>query len=192
MDKTIAFILGAAAGSLLTWKLIEKKYKQIADEEIESVIEHYKTRDREFSKLASSDEVKTSEIKVEDYSSEKRDYSKKVQDLGYTNEDENKTTDIHEVFIEPGVDHIEPFVIAPEEFGESGYDTKSWTYYADFVLTDEVGEIVVDAENIIGDGLTHFGEYEDDSVYVRNENIECDYEILKHEKTFSEINEVDI
>ena len=39
MNKLFIFSLGAAAGSLLTWKLIEKKYKDLADEEIASVVE---------------------------------------------------------------------------------------------------------------------------------------------------------
>ena len=37
------------------------------------------------------------------------------------------------------------------------------------------------------DALDHFGEYEDDSVYIRDETNEMDYEILKSEKMFSEI-----
>ena len=37
------------------------------------------------------------------------------------------------------------------------------------------------------DALDHFGEYEDDSVYIRDEINEMDYEILKSEKKFSEI-----
>ena len=49
--------------------------------------------------------------------------------------------------------------------------------------------IISDYETLIGDALSHFGEYEDDSVYVRNEDTECDYEILKHDKTFDEIYE---
>ena len=82
-------------------------------------------------------------------------------------------------------ENMKPFVIAPEDFGELGYDTKTWKYYKDFVLTDEEGDVVLDPENIIGDALSHFGAYEDDAVYVRNMDVECDYEILKDERTFS-------
>ena len=31
----IAFSVGAAVGSIVAWKLLEKKYKRIADEEID-------------------------------------------------------------------------------------------------------------------------------------------------------------
>ena len=45
MDKAIIFIIGAGIGSLITWKIVEEKYKKIADEEIESVIERFKNRE---------------------------------------------------------------------------------------------------------------------------------------------------
>lgn len=64
--------------------------------------------------------------------------------------------------------------------------TDSLTYFADGVLADECGEIVDDVEEIIGDGLDHFGEYEDDSVFVRSDAKRCDYEILKDLRDFSD------
>ena len=53
-------------------------------------------------------------------------------------------------------------------------------------MADECGEIVDDVEEIIGDGLDHFGEYEDDSVFVRSDAKRCDYEILKDLRDFSD------
>ncbi len=35
--------------------------------------------------------------------------------------------------------------------------------------------------------MEHFGEYEDDSVFVRNEENMCDYEILLDQRNFSEL-----
>ena len=184
MNKVISFILGAAAGSLITWKVIEQKYRKLANEEIESVREYYKNREKEINR---SDDASSSNENKEN-NRKKVEYVNTVKDLGYS-ENNNEEDEDYTVKIDQGEEEIAPFVIAPEEFGEAyGYETKSWTCYADLVLTDENGEIVVDPENIIGDALSHFGEYEDDSVYVRNENIGCDYEILKHDKKFSEIN----
>lgn len=37
----VAFVFGAAAGSLVTWKVVQKKYMDYADEEIKSVKEAY-------------------------------------------------------------------------------------------------------------------------------------------------------
>lgn len=171
----VSFMLGAAAGSLLTLKLVEEKYKQIADEEIESVREHYRKKNEDISTIGYCVE-NDSDIQV-------AEYKKQVTDLGYVDDD-------NAVYIEPGVDTIEPYIISPEEYGErDGFDIQSWTYYTNGILTNEDDEIVSDYENIIGNALAHFGEYENDSVFVRNENVECDYEILKVMKPFIEIDE---
>lgn len=85
----------------------------------------------------------------------------------------------------------EPYVITPEEFGENeDYNTVSLTYYADHILTYEDDEIVEDVDGLVGeDSLTHFGEYEDDSVFVRNDVCKTDYEILLDEREFMEIHD---
>lgn len=179
MNKVFTFVLGAAAGSLLTWKLLDKKYKDIADEEIASVMEHFKNKEK------TNDELKISKhyIEVNELDNTVTNYTEKVSDLGYSKKE------VREIYVEPGVERVEPYVISPDEYGEVDiYNTECWTYYADSVLTNEDDEIVVDPELYVGDALSHFGEYADNSVFVRNENTECDYEILRHEKTFSELN----
>ena len=191
MSKTIiAFAVGVTVGSLVTLKIVEKKYKQIADEEIDSVIKQFKKRD----------EIIENEIKQigngNIFDNTQEEYESEVNMLGYSVPTEyeeykpkNPKDEDYTICVGPGEEYIEPYVIAPEDYGEVGaYDAKSWKFYADLVLTDEEGEIVVDPESVIGNALGRFGEYEPDSVYVRNENTWCDYEILKQEETFSEIN----
>ena len=83
-----------------------------------------------------------------------------------------------------------PYVIPPEKFGEheEKYTTASLTYYADGVLTDdEYDEPVDNIEELVGDFASHFGEYEDDSVFVRNDITKCDYEILRDLRRYSEV-----
>lgn len=82
-----------------------------------------------------------------------------------------------------------PYVISPEEFGEmEGYLQCSLTYYMDGVLTDEDDHIIDDADDIVGvDFYKHFGEYEDDSVFVRNDGKKHDYEILKDFRSYSDV-----
>lgn len=180
MDKVIAFGLGATIGSLITWKLVEKKYKEIIEEEIAFGIKRFKnTHDTEADK-------KEEKVEKDIFAGDRVIYNTIARDSGYYN-DYTVVSDKEETKNDD--ERIEPFVINPVEFGEEdNYETKSWTYYADFVLTDEDEQIVSDPESVIGDALLHFGDYEDDSVYVRNNNLKCDYEILKSEKTFSEIN----
>lgn len=182
MNRVFIFLLGAAAGSLVTWKLIDEKYKRLADEEIAEVVEYYKNKEEKTYECGLTDKeidevvIKTKE-QLEEEKKVKEEYKNNVVDLGYT------------VELEPAQDYILPYTIAPEELGEVyGYPTKTWTYYADGVLTNETGEIVVDPDIMIADALEHFGDYEDDSVCVRNDNLECDIQILKDERTFKEIN----
>lgn len=192
MKNLLCFVAGAAVGSVVTWKLIEKKYKDLADEEIESVKETFKNRKQRITK----DEVKET---VEKVINKWKEPKETVEDIviaeGYSTEDEEETEEDDEsnytVDVDPGVEVIVPYVITPEQFGEfNEYGTKTLTYYADNVLTDEIDNPITsgEMETMIGpDALDHFGEYEDDSVYIRDEMNEMDYEILKSEKMFSEI-----
>ena len=82
-----------------------------------------------------------------------------------------------------------PYVISPDEFGnEFDYEEVSLTYYADGVLTDDQDNIIEDVEGLVGlDSLNHFGEYEDDSVFVRNDALQTDYEILADLRNYSDV-----
>ena len=194
MKNLLCFVSGAAIGSVVTWKLIEKKYKDLADEEIESVIETFKNRKPRITK----DEVKeTVEKVINKYKEPKEIVEDIVTAERYSIENEKEIDEDDESNYTVNVDNddevITPYVITPEEFGEyNEYGTKTLTYYADNVLTDEIDNPITSEEMItmIGpDALDHFGEYEDDSVYIRDEMNEMDYEILKSEKKFSEIPE---
>lgn len=194
MKNLLCFVAGAAIGSIITWKLIEKKYKDLADEEIESVKETFKNRKSRITK----DEVKeTVEKVINKWKEPKETVEDIVTAAGYSTEDEENTEEDDEsnytVDVDPGIEVIVPYVITPEQFGEyNEYGTKTLTYYADNVLTDEIDNPITSEEMVtmIGpDALDHFGEYEDDSVYIRDEMNEMDYEILKSEKKFSEIPE---
>jgi len=80
-------------------------------------------------------------------------------------------------------------VISPDSFGEmDDYNRISLTYYADGVLADEDDEVVDDVDATVGsDALNHFGEYEDDSVFVRNDSRKCDYEILLDTRNYADV-----
>lgn len=189
MNKVFIFVLGAAAGSLLTWKFVEEKYRKIADEEIESVIEKFRNSREELinkfeaydNKIEKPDKPKLVEHYIEKNDldgtvTERKHYEQQIEDAGYT------------VELQPAKESVAPYTISPEEYGEFGNETISWMYYEDGVLADDNDKIIGDYEEIIGDALDHFGEYEDDCVHVRNEDLEWDIEILKSEKTFTELN----
>lgn len=196
MKNILIFLSGAAIGSVVTWKIIEKKYKDLADEEIESVKETFKTRNERPTvigvDISDADDQQTDTTllyangSIEKVNDEVINYSKIASEYIPSTEEEADDLENATVEVEVGKEEKAIEVIPPEEFGDMGYPTKSWTYYSDFILADENDEIVTDPESIIGDALDHFGEYEDDSVYVRNDNTECEYEILKHEKAYTQ------
>ena len=48
--------------------------------------------------------------------------------------------------------------------------------------------MISDVDNVVGkDSLSKFGEYEPDSVYVRNDREKTDYEILADTRCYSDI-----
>lgn len=87
-------------------------------------------------------------------------------------------------------DMDKPYIITPEEFSDSDYESETLTYWADGVVTDIDDEPLSDdqIEELIGEeSLKHFGEYEDDSVFVRNDGLRVDYEILADTRNYGEV-----
>lgn len=205
LKDVLIFVLGAAAGSLATWKLIEKKYKDIAQEEIDSVKDTFsKMKKNEYpDKLEdypdfeefddsddsydSDDEEPKSEQKIDrNNKPDIVEYAKILSETGYTNYAERQDKK-EKKGVEP-VEDERPYVISPDEFGEKdGYENVTLTYYADGVLTDYFDNVISNVDEVVGfDSLDHFGEYEDDVVFVRNEKMETDYEILRDLRDFNE------
>ena len=174
LSKVIIFTAGAAIGSAVTWKLVKTKYEQIAREEIESV------RDLYFSERCEKNYEENEDNNEEDEEDQKT-YASIIKDAGYSDHQPEKKE-------EEETDNMEPYVISPEEFDEVGYETVSLYYYEDGVVTNAItSEVINNPEDYIGeDFVNHFGEYEDDAVYVRNDDIETDFEILRDERRYSE------
>jgi len=180
MNKKInflMFVLGVAVGSVVTWQYVEKKYERIAQDEIDSVDSN--------DKFIEEDRIKADNAKEKPSIIE---YAARLREQGYTNYSDIVDEKPEEVK-EKSMSVDKPYVIAPEEFGElDDYDTISLTYYADEVLVDDNDEIVEDIENVVGfDSLNSFGEYEDDSVFVRNDRLKCDYEILLDQRKYPSV-----
>lgn len=182
MNKTLSnlfiFTAGAAIGSAVTWKLVKDKYARLAQEEIEAVREVYMKHD----------DADTTEVVVEEPAAvipESVPEFTEQERIDYANIANTYTT-------EKGVPKPvnKPYVISPDEFDENGYQTVSLTYYADGVVEDDFYDIWDDdeiEEKIGRDSLNHFGEYEEDSVFVRNDDNETDYEILRDPRNYSDV-----
>lgn len=170
LNNFIMFTTGAVLGTLAASKYFKEKYEKISKEEIESVKEVYKKKEEQFKTVSKEVAI----VKPVDKDTKVNDYNDIVSNY---NKGENTMRD-----------EIGPYVISPKEFDEEGYETISLTYYADGVLADEQNFPIEDIEDTVGnDALNSFGEYEDDSVFVRDDDKGIDYEILLDNRKYSEL-----
>lgn len=166
MVKVLIFAVGAVAGGAATLKYTKDKYEKIANEEIAQMREYWKKKEKETIKtrgIVKSEEEDEEELPNTPYK-------------GYDEEEE----DVEEMY--------KPEVVAPEETWEKDYPTISLTYYeGDQTLTDDQDKIITNVAELVGeDFASHFGEYEDDSVFIRNDKIGVYYEILRDYGSYSD------
>lgn len=198
MSKTgfAMFLAGATVGAAATWLCLRRYYEQITQEEIDSVKAAFAERKPVIANIAKdekSNEKQEENQHKADIAKLKPDlvnYAAKLQEEGYTNYTEHSKKNTEEKKDEPMPN--EPYVISPDDYGENdNYTQISLVYYAgDGVLADDEDEVVEDIEDTVGEDFAeHFGEYEDDSVFIRNDRLRCDYEILRDNRSFSDVAE---
>lgn len=176
MNSKLTFVLGlaigGAVGAVASWHIAKNKYKKIADEEIASVKEVF---------------AKNRAEKTEEPVEEKPEVKMPVEIPEEYIQITKKYTNGEELTMSKDQ---RPYTIDPEEFGDhEEYDTETLVYYSDGVLAKFSGEVVEDVGGTVGsDSLNHFGENENDpdTVYVRNDILKADYEILRDVGKFSD------
>lgn len=190
MKGLFIFAAGVVAGAVAGAYLVKDKIMADAKQEIEEVREYYKSKKE--SKKEETEEVpmdRTVEVKhYEKEEKEEKEYKTIVENSGYVNY--NKPEQI----IQHSVLEDTPYAIEPEEFGdkeEEGWDTTTLTYFADGVLVDDVDEVVEQPDVVVGlDNLRIFEEFPDATcVYVRNETWRTDFEILRDDWKWSDLQE---
>lgn len=195
----IAFAAGAAVGVLASRQFFKTKYEQIAQEEINSVKEKYREKNEPYEGYEETDELDEEDI-VYTSKPDILEYTAKILENEYTdyagvdNQTESEAIDeevAEEEFPEADPGTL-PYVIAPEEFGEiDSYETFTLTYFeGDGILADSNNEALdnEDVTDTVGfDSLSHFGEYEQDSVHVRNDRLRADFEILLDPRKYTTV-----
>ena len=187
MKGLFIFAAGVVAGAVAGAYLVKDKIMADAKQEIEEVREYY--RSKKESKKEETEEVPMDRtVEVKHYEKEEKEYKTIVENSGYINYNNP------EQIIQHSVLEDEPYAIEPEEFGdkeEEGWDTTTLTYFADGVLVDDVDEIVEQPDVVVGlDNLKIFEEFPDATcVYVRNETWRTDFEILRDDWKWSDLQE---
>lgn len=193
MNKSFIFgtITGAAAGALATYLALKEYYYAKSEKEINEVRDHYiseieelKAGNEEIIKDAANVVREVNEMPITEEDDQPDDepdeYERVVEKYNYSN--------ISEETKPKKVDPRKPHCITPEQYNqEPGYAKISLDYFAgngiftniEGMIEDEAG-IWVDIRNTI----SRFGDYEDELLYVRNEQTGCDYEVMWHEDSY--------
>lgn len=192
LNKVIIFAAGAVIGSLVAWKLTKTKYERIMTEEDKSLREYYNKKIKLIEDTATDlhDSYQRREDalrkKLEEKSEKEPEIVQTMDELHDAEFDryaevlkDHKYSHDEPCFDEDAKDR--PYVVSPDEFGNGDdYDIITLNYYADGVVADDWNDPIEDLGATIGeDFASHYGEYEEDVVYVRNDRLKVEYEILR-------------
>lgn len=201
MKNFFTFVTGLVIGSVVTYVVVKDKFEKIAQEEIDSVKEVFgrrveKETDKKVAKIAKK-EVEKIRKEYNEYDNLTKNYTsysknkteESIKDVEYEEVCENDEDGVELDEIERASDYDRPYIIEPQEFGAlDGYSLITLYHYSDNVLADDCDELVEDLDDVVGeDYASHFGEYEDDCVYVRNDRLKADYEICRDLRKYSDV-----
>ena len=187
LSSVIIFCGGVFIGGFLTWDFFKTKYEKIADEEIASVKETFEHREPRPDKNYNVEEVP----KVNDtYINVSPGVAERIIQIIDSNGYRNYSNTAIETDKKGGTADMElkqPYVITPEQYEDNvDYTKVSLTWYNDEVLEDDWGN-VLDPDDVIGsEALKTFGQYEKDSVFVRDDDEQIDYEVLLDTRSYKE------
>ena len=172
LSNVIIFAAGAAIGTGVTYVLTKKKYERIAQEEITDIRKMY--QDRMDNLREAEETVRENLDALQKASDSARECLSKI-DKKVEQVDEKKR----------------PTLIDYSEFGEDeNYEKVTLMFYRDKVLaTDDTDEIIENVDEIVGEeNLKAFDNaYEEDAIYIRNDERQTYYEILESLNDYDEI-----
>lgn len=205
----IGFVFGAAAGAAGMYILMEDKIFEWANDEVESIKEAYSNK---LDQLVAEHKEAVSEVPDEymkpEYIKEKKKFDEAMAEKNYTDytafgpEMDKKVDEalekveeaIKEREEENNDEEVKPYVIASAGltgFGMMGYEQIVYTWYDDDVLADDDDEMIFDDSYIERTiGLDNFNTFiannNMDVMYVRNDRLETDYEVVKSLSKYSD------
>lgn len=181
LSNVLLFTAGAAIGSVATWFVMKRKYEAVDYEEYYSDETEQEAEEEE----TEEDDSTSSNSLKDGYSSPKREdmvqYNKIVKGAGYSGDEKEKEKNEE-------VDDVEkPYLITVDEYSEiEEYETITLYYYADGVVTDQYDNPIDDVDEVVG--LANLKEFKRnphcDSIYIRNDVLRSDYEILRDQDNY--------
>ena len=212
MAKTgLAFILGAAVGSVATFFAVKKKFKDDSEafisEEIELMRQHFEEKLSEYEPKSekavngAKNGLKTaksegSDKKFDSPEEERQYYDGLIDKLNYNAISRKKNDDENEETKKPV-----PVVVTSDEFMDDEFKSKECKAYniryfkffegdahhESVVIDDSTDEIVEDGLDIIGrDNLDSFGSEDPNVTYIRNDLEKLYIEVMYDERNYEE------
>ena len=213
LSATFGAMAGAAGGYIFAAKKLESFYKERADEDIAEMKDHYARRYKRDDYADPVDLVKTVEwieksvdTDIQDEpETEVDEYESKIKEEGYSDSKvEAVVENVFEKYASSDDDSwdwdtemqrresTDIYIITDEEFlnNESGYEQSSLSYFVeDDVLCDERDQLVNNVEELVGaENLNRFGHgtKEPHCVYIRNDRLDIEVEIVQNQGKYSE------
>ena len=182
----LIFAAGAVAGTVAGIGISKRHFEAIAAQEINEVRDYYRKANKELEEQKEEQKEEQENTKKEEVVEETiEEYNNIIKHGNYMT-----TEEIDDEEDDYGDD--EPYIIDPSEFGNNGnYATQTCTYFADGVLVDDVDEVIEDPEKLVGNlHVDIFRDFDATSVYVRNDWMKMDFEILKDDWFWSDLDNV--
>ena len=208
--QTILIVIASAGISgAAGYFIAKKKYEKKADEEIESVKKAFNEHLNELTKAGEKIDIPMTRNGYSKYSKKKLSEKKTNKESDreplptdpvavdnyidysapYRTSIKNVKTEKKFVEDEKGAaSNDEPYIISPDDFMASSYESSTLLYYADGVLADDDDNVISSYIGLIGPkALNSFGQYQEDTVFVRNDKLKTDFEIILDAREFSKI-----
>lgn len=198
--KTIgAFVVGLGIGGAVVYFVMKKQYEKFETIEELGIIEeddeddsNNDDSDNDWTKIEDGEEIEQLDISNGMYTERLNQMKEEYTKYGtiskqYSGEEPEQ---VDELKLKTNDDSPEDdiYVITADQFAREkfGYDKVTLYFWElERLLTEADGD-VLDVPGIIGyNWETHIGEFEPDIVYVRNNNLETDYEVvLRHDSYY--------
>lgn len=195
----IIFVAGCAVGGVGASLYLKDVYRRYAQEEIDSVIDRERHLREEMSSKQQADVIEDStEDRIEQAQEAAKSNANKSSITEYANVIEKEGYKDYSAISKPEPKEEKPAkeepisYIPPSEFGaEDEYEQIELTYYADGILADDEGEVVSDVAASVGwEFDEHFGEFEETTVYVKNDTMKAYYVVAMSEDEYAEVFDV--
>lgn len=187
MKNVLAFLAGAAIGAGVTAYFMNQYCEKRIREEVQSVKDKW-----EEDHAPDPEEDVKEESPIAPEITEHIDYTASTEEIAEMTDlvesEGYKKRQEAELELRK---NAKPYMISQEEYSSGEYDVIGLTYYSDNILaTDDTMEPVEDVEGTVGfNSLAHLmkGGPDDDIIYVRNDRLKIDYEVLRDDRPFSSI-----